>query len=266
MGVSNFTTEPEMENLMEDDSASDKINLLQGNEDKMHIYNRWLPAVVVEEVKEEPLRFHKLVTLLSEEISCLDSAGARLATTKWIPAINTFIKAKTTLENRDLEAVTRLGIKLLLETPDNLFIQHRWAGCVSRILQKYRKLDLKINWMPFYTLLLTVHFKRRYSYEGLGLKMHHLDSITTLVRCCRRYFQPDSAIEIWSEFRPALDDVVHNSSLEAMGFITLFMPPTVMEAVEHGLNKSPSTSQLSVLESTVGFSYCTLHQALKKLF
>lgn len=38
--------------------------------------------------------------------------------------------------------------------------QHRWAGCVSRILQKYRKLDLKINWMPFYTLLLTVHFKR----------------------------------------------------------------------------------------------------------
>ena len=144
--------------------------------------------------------------------------------------------------------------------------QHRWAGCVSRILQKYRKLDLKINWMPFYTLLLTVHFKRfvfsdyflatahctcgrilariqlewmifasliwgrgwslilekkesswwilsvwfvseilrRYSYEGLGLKMHHLDSITTLVRCCRRYFQPDSAIEIWSEFRYVL--------------------------------------------------------------
>lgn len=34
-----------------------------------------------------------------------------------------FIKAKTTLENCDLEAVTRLGIKLLLETPDNLFIQ-----------------------------------------------------------------------------------------------------------------------------------------------
>lgn len=89
MGVSNFTTEPEMENLMEEDSASDKINHSQGNEDKMHIYNRWLPAVVVEEVKEEPRRFHNLVTLLSEEISRLDSAGARLATTKWIPAINT---------------------------------------------------------------------------------------------------------------------------------------------------------------------------------
>lgn len=89
MGVSNFTTEPEMENVMEEDSTSNMINLSQGNEDKMHIYNRWLPAVVVEEVKEEPHRFHKLVTLLSEEISRLDSAGARLATTKWIPAINT---------------------------------------------------------------------------------------------------------------------------------------------------------------------------------
>lgn len=77
-----------MENLMEEDSASDVINLSQGYEDKMHIYNKWLPPVVVEEVKEEPLRFHKVVTLLSEEISNLDCARARLATTKWIPVIN----------------------------------------------------------------------------------------------------------------------------------------------------------------------------------
>lgn len=40
-------------------------------------------------------------------------------------------------------------------------------------------------------------------------------------------------------FRPAFDDLAHNSSLEAMGFMALFMPSTIMDEVEKGLNKSP---------------------------
>lgn len=39
--------------------------------------------------------------------------------------------------------------------------------------------------------------------------------------------------------RPALNDLAHNSSMEAMGFITLFMPSTIMEEVEKYLDKSP---------------------------
>lgn len=212
----------------------------QRKNEQMHVYNKWLPQSMVEEVKEEPQRFHKLVVIMEEEMSCLDTPAARLATTKWIPVINTFVKAKTALDNKDLESVINLGLKLLLDTTDNLFIQDRWAGCISRILQKHRKLDLEIKWFPFYSLLLAVHFKRRYSYEGLGIKMHHLDSITNLVRCCRRYFPSKSASEIWLEFRPALNDLAHNSSMEAMGFITLFMPSTIMEEVEKYLDKSPS--------------------------
>lgn len=42
---------------------------------------------------------------------------------------------------------------------------------------------------------------RRYSYEGLKVKSQHLESLTAFVRCCRRYFPPTSAIEIWNEFR-----------------------------------------------------------------
>jgi proteasome activator subunit 4 len=187
------------------DLASETAIGAQKIEKQMHVYNAWLPHFMVAEVKEEPQRFHKLVATMREEMLCFTSPADRVATLAWIPVINSFVKAKIDLENQDLEAVIGLGLKFLLETSDNLFIQDRWARCLSRILQtKDRKLDLKIQWLPLYSLLVTTHFKRRYSYEGLKLKSQHLESIATLVRCCRRYFPPTSAVEIWREFRYVL--------------------------------------------------------------
>lgn len=213
----------------------------KNEEEQMHVYNAWLPQFMVEEVKEEPERFHKVVTSLSKKFLCVKSPADRHKTLAWIPIINSFIKAKITLDDRDLETVIRSGLEFLLETPDDLYTQSRWARCLNRILQiKDRKLDLRIEWRPLYRLVVTTHFKRRYSYEGLKIKSQHLESLTAFVRCCRRYFPSGSAIEIWNEFRPALHDLVHNSSLEAMGFMTLFMPSTVMDEVETGLNKSRS--------------------------
>lgn len=63
----------------------------QRKNEQMHVYNKWLPQSMVEEVKEEPQRFHKLVVIMEEEMSCLDTPAARLATTKWIPVINTYV-------------------------------------------------------------------------------------------------------------------------------------------------------------------------------
>jgi proteasome activator subunit 4 len=131
-----------------------------------------------------------------------ESPAARLATTRWIPVITTFVKSKSELAIADLEAVVQIGLDLLLQSSDNLTIQQRWGHCVTRLVCKYhKKLHLEVEWKPFYAMLLSTHFKRRYSYEGLAMRTHHLDCIVALVRCCRRFFPLSSGAEIWFEFR-----------------------------------------------------------------
>jgi hypothetical protein len=44
----------------------------------------------VEEVRKEPGRFHQLVCLLKESLVD-ESPAARLATTRWIPVITTYV-------------------------------------------------------------------------------------------------------------------------------------------------------------------------------
>lgn len=60
-------------------------------EEQMHVYNAWLPQFMVEEVKEEPQRFHKVVTSLSKEFLCVKSAADRHKTLAWIPTINSYV-------------------------------------------------------------------------------------------------------------------------------------------------------------------------------
>jgi proteasome activator subunit 4 len=61
-------------------------------QEQEHIYNAWLPPCVVEEVRKEPERFHQLVCLLKESLVD-ESPAARLATTRWIPVITTYVLA-----------------------------------------------------------------------------------------------------------------------------------------------------------------------------
>jgi proteasome activator subunit 4 len=189
-----------------------------------HTYNSWLP--MAEEIKTETQRFHDVVGLLQSTWEDRN-LQKRDSTLKWISLISTFVRTKSPVAFADLEVVVRIGLDVILQTPDNLFIQIRWAQLLTKILRKFRKkLSLTVEWRPLFNIVNEVHFKRRQSYEGLALKQIHLEQITSLVRRCRRFFPSDAAVEIWNEFRPAFDDLSHNSALEAVGFINLFLPST----------------------------------------
>lgn len=84
-------TDMETENFSMKTAIEAQQNGEQNKEEEMHVYNAWLPPWMVKEVKEEPLRFHKLVAIMREEILRVDSPAARLATTKWIPVINAYV-------------------------------------------------------------------------------------------------------------------------------------------------------------------------------
>ncbi|KAI5078578.1 hypothetical protein GOP47_0006249 [Adiantum capillus-veneris] len=134
------------------------------------------------------------------------------------------MKAKCTLSLGDVENLAKAALDILLNSSDSLYIQTRWANCLSRVLSKYRKkLKLEIDWRSFYNLLLKIHFERCLSYEGLTLKHSHLQNLVYLIETCRRFFKVGSCAEIWSEFRPKLHDISHNSALEAAGFLSLFL-------------------------------------------
>lgn len=85
-----FATPPVLADMGTEDFALETAIGAQKKEE-MHVYNAWLPRFMVEEVKEEPQRFHKLVAAMSEEMLRLDSPAARLATLEWVPVINSYV-------------------------------------------------------------------------------------------------------------------------------------------------------------------------------
>lgn len=54
----------------------------------------------------------------------------------------------------------------------------------------------------FYNNILEYYkFYRNTGPEGWRLRQRHFETVTSLVRSCRKFFPPGSAFEIWSEFR-----------------------------------------------------------------
>lgn len=54
--------------------------------------------------------------------------------------------------------------------------------------------------LPTAAQKLTVHH-RNTGPEGWRLRQRHFETVTSLVRSCRRFFPAGSASDIWSEFR-----------------------------------------------------------------
>ncbi|KAH7373268.1 hypothetical protein KP509_17G047600 [Ceratopteris richardii] len=192
----------------------------------VHSYNQWLPEQVAYGLDIEPERFHRLVGSIEQTLK-LNTFSAKLDSLQWISVVNTFMKAKSTLVPEDVENLANAALDIILRSSDSLYIQARWANCLAHVLQKYRKkIKLEIDWRPLYTLLLKIHFERSLPYEGLMLKHSHLQNLVYLIETCRRFFKGGSCAEIWTEFRPKLEDISHNCALEAAGFISLFFSPT----------------------------------------
>ncbi|KAL2630922.1 hypothetical protein R1flu_015608 [Riccia fluitans] len=200
----------------------------------MHVFEAWLPPPVRELLESDPdkNKFHDIVLEVEREWQ-LRSSESRFASLKWISVIDDFLKAKSELTIEDLQLLVKRGLDILLSSSDNLFVQIQWSRCLVKVLKKHRnKLSLTIEWKPLYRLIYDTHFKRRISYEGLALKQYHQDTIVSLVRSSRRFFPAGSVAEIWDEFRPALDDLSHNSALEGVSFIDLFMPTKLEKLTE----------------------------------
>lgn len=187
----------------------------------MHVCNAWLPPPVAEQTALETQAFSEAVRRLQQD--CQSSSA--FATLKWISVVNNFLKSKSDLATSDVELFVTIVLDLFFHTEENYYLQARWGGVLYKILKKFsKKLTLTLDWRPFYDLLLRSNFKRRHSFEGIVLKGSQVNSLSNIICKCRRFFPKDSAAEIWAEFRPMLEDLSHNVSLEAAGFISMFLP------------------------------------------
>ncbi|KAL2944992.1 Proteasome activator subunit 4 [Bienertia sinuspersici] len=190
----------------------------------MHLYNAWLPPPIVQETEKEKESFRRVV------LSIKDSYHPQLpdsvySTLKWIPVLHLFIKAKSELSVEDVGPLVELGLDIFYASCDKLYAQVRWGNLLVKVINKYRKnLSLTIQWRPLYDTLVRTHFTRSAGPEGWRVKQRHFETVTSLVRACRRFFLPNSAFETWSEFSSFLENPWHNSSFEGSGFIKLFLP------------------------------------------
>uniref|UniRef100_A0A0D6R2L6 Proteasome activator subunit 4 n=1 Tax=Araucaria cunninghamii TaxID=56994 RepID=A0A0D6R2L6_ARACU len=190
----------------------------------MHMYNAWLPPPVAELTVKEKEAFAEVVNIVKSTWRPEDP-GSAFATLKWIPILENFIQAKSEIALGDVKVLVETGLDLFLQSQHSLFVQVRWGNLLARLLKKYRKkLALTILWRPLYDLLVQIHLTRRQGAEGLKLKHRHLETMKSLIYNSRKFFPSGSAEEIWLEFRSFMDNLWHNSSLEGVGFVQLFLP------------------------------------------
>jgi proteasome activator subunit 4 len=193
----------------------------------MHLYNSWLPPPVAEQASKEKDSFDRVVKSI-KELYTPDDPESVYTTLKWISVIDLFIKAKSDVSIEDVSAIVETGMDLFHLARGKLYAQVRWGNILVKLLNKFRKkLTLKVDWRPFYDTLIHTHFTRNGGPEGWRVRQRHFETVTSLVRSCRRFFPPGSAAEIWSEFGSLMENPWHNSSFEGSGFVRLFLPTNV---------------------------------------
>ncbi|XP_073279916.1 proteasome activator subunit 4-like isoform X2 [Primulina huaijiensis] len=193
----------------------------------MHLYNAWLPPPVAEESKREKLAFAGIVQSV-KELYNPDDPESVYATLKWVSILDLFVKAKSELSVEDVSAIAEIGMRLFQISENKLHAQVRWGNFLVRLLNKYRiQLSMKVQWRPLYEVLVHTHFTRNAGPEGWRLRQRHFETVTSLVRSCRRFFPSGSALEIWSEFRSLMENPWHNASFEGAGFLRLFLPTNI---------------------------------------
>ncbi|KAI5058974.1 hypothetical protein GOP47_0025293 [Adiantum capillus-veneris] len=199
----------------------------------MHVLNAWLPPPVAEKTYLETQAFSEAVRLLQQDCSPSHLAASPYDSLKWISIANNFLQSRSYLEVADIELFITVILSLFLRDDENYYVQARWGSVLYKFLKKFsKKLSLTLHWRPFYDAFVRSVFSRRGSFEGIALQTTYAKSFWDIIRKCRRFFSKGSAAEIWAEFRPMMDDVSHNTSLEGVGFISLFLPTTSKEDFE----------------------------------
>ncbi|KAJ7015446.1 hypothetical protein NC653_004676 [Populus alba x Populus x berolinensis] len=180
----------------------------------MHLYNAWLPPPVAEETKKEKDSFRRVLNSVKDSYKP-DDPDSVYSTLKWVSVLELFIKAKSELNLEDVAELVQIGIELFNISQNKLYAQVRWGNLLVRVLNKYRKkLAFKVQWRPLYDTLIHTHFSRNTGPEGWRLRQRHFQTITSLVRSCRRFFPVVSLLE----------NPWHNSAFEGSGFVRLFLP------------------------------------------
>ncbi|KAL6596609.1 hypothetical protein ACP70R_047252 [Stipagrostis hirtigluma subsp. patula] len=190
----------------------------------MHLYNAWLPPAVAAAARGEAAAFAGAVKAVAGAWRPGDPDSA-YATLKWISVFDLFIKAKSDIAPEDVQALMELGFEIFRASQNKFVVQIKWGGLLVRLLRKHgKRLSLGVQWRPLYDTLIRTHFKRNMGPEGWKVRQQHFETVTSLVRASRSYFPEGAAAEIWSEFRPLLENPWHNSAFEGVGFLKLFLP------------------------------------------
>ncbi|XP_074587943.1 proteasome activator subunit 4-like [Curcuma longa] len=126
----------------------------------MHLYNAWLPPVVAAKTRQETESFAAVVRSVKETWR-QDDPDSVFATLKWIAVIEVFVKAKSEVSPEDVRELLVFGLDLFHSSQNKLHVQVRWGNVLVKLLKKHgKKLELRIEWRPFYDCLTQTHFKR----------------------------------------------------------------------------------------------------------
>eukprot|EP00891_Asterochloris_glomerata_P001540 jgi/Astpho2/1540/fgenesh1_pg.00026_%23_29_t len=106
-----------------------------------------------------------------------------------------------------------------------LHLQSRWGSTLARILRLWRKrISVSVAWRPLYDHALRSWRTQETSYEGPMISGNRANALRNVVHRSRRFMPSGTVQDIWSSFRPLLQDTNKIDAQEALGWMCMFLP------------------------------------------
>lgn len=245
------------------------------------IWNDWLPSSLSEEIQaEEPARFARTITALAGKVFSEDqlntvllnsnvpppssssslSASAISETLVYVPLIKSFLDAKAEPGLKLIRVLTSTLLTVVLSTECDLAAQARWGSVLHRVLRSHGKklkkyclqggAPFQIEWFPLYTQLRRHYLVMTPNYEGAGVMEARRQALVHLIHQSRRFFPEGSAMEIWTYFKPALQDPHSSEAFEAIGWMCMMLP--TQEICSSGLDADKVTAWQETVDAWLG--------------
>ncbi|KAL3134782.1 hypothetical protein ABBQ32_007768 [Trebouxia sp. C0010 RCD-2024] len=195
----------------------------------MRLWREWLPQDVAKEATEqEPQRFAAIVNGLAIQWKHNQDPALTL---KWLSLFTSYLHVKGDYRSQDLNKAATTILDIVLNCQHSSAAQARWAEAANQLLRTWRhQIDITVPWRRLYEFAHAFVRSSDLSYEGPLILETRQSSLFSLVHRCKRYFPSGSAEEIWHELKPSLQNLHTPTAQQALGWLTLFLPP-------HGLGR-----------------------------
>ncbi|KAI9254007.1 hypothetical protein BY458DRAFT_521472 [Sporodiniella umbellata] len=167
-----------------------------------------------------------LLEIQSNLVLCVEAKDYATGTVAWIRRLTSYLDMKHTLPRQLRASIAKLMYELTVTPGMDPALIELWATTCIRLIRNRDRLDsvdLQIEWRPIYELINETLFPKSRE-RTLISESKMISPVLKLAELSQRFFSPNAAYEILSEFLPKF--TIHSiaDAILSQGYLALFLP------------------------------------------